>query len=66
MAAVASVREAKGGWQAHMTYFERRFPVRWRRMDGIKHSAGRVDDTPSPEEEFRRLSEENARAARGR
>src|SRR4051794_34788625 len=38
MAAVASVREAKGGWQAHMTYLERRFPVRWRRMDGIKHS----------------------------
>ncbi|HYX84053.1 MAG TPA: hypothetical protein VE777_03695 [Gaiellales bacterium] len=41
MAAVAAVREAKGGWQAHMTYLERRFPVRWRQMDGIKHAGGR-------------------------
>jgi hypothetical protein len=48
-----------------MTYLERRFPVRWRRMDGIKHSAGRADDTPTPEEEFRRLSEEDARTRAG-
>jgi hypothetical protein len=57
MTAVASVREAKGGWQAHMTYLKRRFPVRWRRMDGIKHSAGRVDETPTPEAEFRQMAE---------
>jgi hypothetical protein len=40
-----------------MTYLERRFPVRWRRMDGIKHSAGRVDETPTPEAEFRQMAE---------
>jgi hypothetical protein len=57
MAAVASVREAKGGWQAHMTYLERRFPVRWRRMDGIKHAGGRGADASTPEEEFRRMAE---------
>jgi hypothetical protein len=66
MTAVASVREAKGGWQAHMTYLERRFPVRWRRMDGIKHSAGRIDDTPTPEAEFRRLADaERTHATQG-
>src|SRR3954452_23882863 len=28
--AVAAVREADRGWQAHMTYLERRFATRWR------------------------------------
>jgi hypothetical protein len=65
MAAVASVREAKQGWQAHMTYLERRFPVRWRRMDGIKHSSGRSEDRPSIENEFRRISADEARKALG-
>jgi hypothetical protein len=66
MAAVASVREAKGGWQAHMTYLERRFPARWRRMDGIKHSGARSnEDTRSIEEEFRRMSAGEARTALG-
>jgi hypothetical protein len=64
--AVASVREAKGGWQAHMTYLERRFPIRWRRMDGVKHSAGRIDDLPTPDAEFRQMAEaERARTTLG-
>jgi transposase-like protein len=35
--AVASVREADRGWQAHMTYLERRFATRWRQQSGIRH-----------------------------
>ena len=66
IAAVASVREAKGGWQAHMTYLERRFPTRWRRMDGIKHAGGRGEDTSTPEEAFRRMAEEDRREIDGR
>jgi hypothetical protein len=66
MDAVASVRQAKQGWQAHMTYLERRFPVRWRRMDGIKHSSGRSnEDVPSAQDVFLRLSADEARAALG-
>ena len=61
IAAVRSVREAKQGWQAHMTYLERRFPTRWRRMDGIKHAAGRGEDAATPEETFRRMAEEDRR-----
>ncbi len=30
--AVAAVREADRGWQAHMTYLERRFSSRWRQQ----------------------------------
>jgi hypothetical protein len=64
MAAVASVREAKGGWQAHMTYLERRFHERWRRMDGIKNGRDRGETTPSMEAEIERVEEEHRRAGR--
>src|SRR5689334_19223685 len=33
--ALAAVREADKGWQAHMTYLERRFANRWRQQSGI-------------------------------
>jgi hypothetical protein len=45
--ALAKVREAKIGWQAHMTYLERRFSERWRRTDVAdrpKHGAKTVDE----------------------
>lgn len=31
--AVAAVREAKQGWQAHMTFLERRHSERWSRRE---------------------------------
>lgn len=57
MAAVASVREAKQGWQAHMTYLERRFPSRWRRMDGIKGDVSHKRDEESIEDVWLRMAE---------
>src|SRR3954454_5645656 len=36
--AVAAVREADRGWQAHMTYLERRFATRWRQQSGIRYA----------------------------
>lgn len=55
--AIAAVREAKGGWQAHMTYLERRFSARWRRMDGTRQ--GRPDQpAESLEEALKRLAGE--------
>src|SRR4051812_5801393 len=36
--AVAAVREADKGWQAHMTYLERRFATRWRQQSGIRYA----------------------------
>jgi hypothetical protein len=45
--ALAKVREAKVGWQAHMTYLERRFSERWRRTDVAdrsKYGAKTVDE----------------------
>lgn len=35
--AVAAVRAADKGWQAHMTYLERRFANRWRQQSGQEH-----------------------------
>jgi transposase len=35
--AVAAVREADRGWQAHMTYLERRFSSRWRQQSGARY-----------------------------
>ena len=34
--AVAAVRVADRGWQAHVTYLERRFATRWRQQSGIR------------------------------
>lgn len=57
--AVAAVREAKGGWQAHMTYLERRFSERWRRMDGTR--VGRQEQREeSFEQALARLEKEPA------
>jgi hypothetical protein len=35
--ALAAVREADKGWQARMTYLERRFATRWRQQSGVRH-----------------------------
>jgi transposase len=35
--ALAAVREADRGWQAHMTYLEHRFADRWRQQSGVRH-----------------------------
>jgi transposase len=35
--AVAAVRAADKGWQAHMTYLERRFSSRWRQQSGTRY-----------------------------
>jgi hypothetical protein len=35
--AVAAVRAADKGWQAHMTYLERRFSSRWRQQSGVRY-----------------------------
>ncbi|HEX3331287.1 MAG TPA: hypothetical protein VHS27_15275 [Gaiellales bacterium] len=41
--AVAAARVADRGWQAHMTYLERRFASRWRQQSGIRY----VKEAPS-------------------
>lgn len=54
--AVSGVRTADRGWQAHMTWLERRYPSRWGRR-------ARLDDPPSSGErvarpDLRKLSDE--------
>jgi hypothetical protein len=58
--ALAAVREADKGWQAHMTYLERRFPARWRRQSGVRHvkddetgSSGRAESLEQAVERIR-------------
>jgi len=43
--AVAAVRDADRGWQAHMTYLERRFASRWQQQSGARQ----VTDGKPPE-----------------
>lgn len=40
--AVAAIREAKTGWQAHMTYLERRHSERWSRQEGKNAWVGMI------------------------
>jgi hypothetical protein len=54
--AVAKVREAKQGWQAHMTFLERRHSERWSRAERAgQEPRGQME---SADEFFRRKAEE--------
>lgn len=57
--AVAAVREADRGWQAHMTYLERRFATRWRQQSGARYVK---DERPneSLEESLARIQREQS------
>jgi transposase len=55
--AVAAVREADRGWQAHMTYLERRFASRWRQQSGARHVKGERENE-SMEQTLERIQRE--------
>jgi hypothetical protein len=48
--AVAAVREADKGWQAHMTYLERRFANRWRQQSGARYAKEPAKDSRTLED----------------
>jgi len=59
--AIAAVREADRGWQAHMTYLERRFADRWRQQSGVRHVKS-DERNESLEEMVARLGRERSAA----
>jgi hypothetical protein len=59
--AVAAVRTAEKGWQAHMTYLERRFANRWRQQSGVRY-ANPKRDTRSLEDILDAIETEQRRA----
>jgi len=60
--ALAAVRAADKGWQAHMTYLERRFADRWRQQSGVRHVKSE-ERTESLEQILGRLHREQGRAS---
>jgi hypothetical protein len=55
--AVAAVRAADKGWQAHMTYLERRFSSQWRQQSGTRYVDS--ENPPSLEDTLARIDQED-------
>jgi transposase len=54
--AVAAVRLADKGWQAHMTYLERRFSSRWRQQSGVRYVKSENDRGASIEQQLAQMA----------
>jgi hypothetical protein len=59
--AVSKVREAKQGWQAHMTFLERRHSERWSRAE--RAGRGPRERSETADEIFARLDDQQAAQA---